>query len=92
MEDADDQDLLDENFQKKHDKKFLLSMANAGRNTNGSQFFITTAEKTQWLDGKHVVFGEVVEGTDIVGAIENLGSKSGKVSGTVTIADCGVVA
>nr|CAX72379.1 peptidylprolyl isomerase A [Schistosoma japonicum] len=67
----------DENFNNKHDKKFLLSMANAGPNTNGSQFFITTAV-CSWLDGKHVVFGRVVEGEDVVTKMEKVGSQSGK--------------
>ncbi|RLL97956.1 hypothetical protein CFD26_106813 [Aspergillus turcosus] len=80
----------DENFELKHDKPGLLSMANAGPNTNGSQFFITTAV-TSWLDGKHVVFGEVAEGYDVVQAIEKLGSQSGKTSKKIIIADCGTV-
>ncbi|KAN0126266.1 Cyclophilin-like domain containing protein [Lactarius tabidus] len=81
----------DENFQLKHTKPGLLSMANAGKNTNGSQFFITTVV-TSWLDGAHVVFGEVVQGIDVVQTIEKYGSASGKVQKQVLIADCGVFA
>ncbi|KAF5995405.1 MULTISPECIES: peptidylprolyl isomerase [Streptomyces] len=80
----------DENFKLKHTKPGLLSMANAGRNTNGSQFFITTIV-TDWLDGKHVVFGEVVEGMDVVKAVEKLGSRSGATSKKIVISDSGTV-
>lgn len=81
----------DENFTLKHNKKGLLSMANAGPNTNGSQFFITTV-LTPWLDGKHTVFGQVTSGMDIISKVEAVGSGSGRPMKEVVITDCGVVA
>uniref|UniRef100_A0A7S3GSQ9 Peptidyl-prolyl cis-trans isomerase n=1 Tax=Spumella elongata TaxID=89044 RepID=A0A7S3GSQ9_9STRA len=78
----------DENFKLKHTGAGILSMANAGPNTNGSQFFLCTAN-TAWLDGKHVVFGIVTDGLDIVKKIEGVGSQSGKTSQAVMIEDCG---
>jgi len=78
----------DENFELDHTKPGLLSMANAGPNTNGSQFFITTAA-TDWLNGKHVVFGEVVEGMDVLQNMEAQGSGSGQTRTEVAISDSG---
>ena len=75
----------DENFEIKHEP-YCLSMANAGPNTNGSQFFITLV-KTDWLDNRHVVFGKVIEGFEIVKLIEKQGSKSGKPKKRVKIID-----
>ncbi|ABO95031.1 Peptidyl-prolyl cis-trans isomerase, cyclophilin-type [Ostreococcus lucimarinus CCE9901] len=80
----------DENFVLKHTGPGILSMANAGPNTNGSQFFLCTAD-TAWLDGKHTVFGAVSKGMDVVKAIEAVGSQSGACSKKVTIAKSGVL-
>ncbi|KAL2868629.1 cyclophilin-like domain-containing protein [Aspergillus lucknowensis] len=78
----------DENFELKHERPFLLSMANSGPGTNGSQFFITTVP-TPHLDGKHVVFGEAINGKSIIRKIENLPTQADKPTSDVTIVDCG---
>jgi len=78
----------DENFTLKHTGPGVLSMANSGPGTNGSQFFLCTA-KTAWLDGKHVVFGKVVKGMSVVRDIEAVGSQGGETSQKVTVTDCG---
>lgn len=80
----------DENFKVKHTKKYLLSMANAGPGTNGSQFFITFVP-CPWLDGKHVVFGEVVTGQNVVDILHKNGSDNGKPAQKLTITNCGAL-
>jgi len=80
----------DENFELKHTEAGLLSMANAGPNTNGSQFFITVAP-TPWLDGRHVVFGKVTSGMDVVEALEAQGSRQGRTKTEVMMSDCRVL-
>ena len=80
----------DEDFSLKHQGRGILSMANAGPNTNGSQFFITTVD-CPWLDGKHVVFGKATSGLDVIDKMEAVGSGSGATSQPVIIDDCGEV-
>ena len=81
---------IDENFILSHRSPGWVSMANYGKDTNGSQFFITTAD-CGWLDGKHIVFGKISEGINILNEIEFNGSSNGKPKSDVIIEDCGVL-
>lgn len=78
----------DENFELKHTGPGILSMANNGPNSNGSQFFLTTV-KTSWLDNRHVVFGSVVDGMSVVKKAESYGTQSGKTTHNIIITNCG---
>jgi len=78
----------DENFLLKHSGPGLLSMANSGHNSNNSQFFITSSE-APWLDGKHVLFGSVTNGMEVMRQIETVGSETGRTQSKVVIVDCG---
>lgn len=80
----------DENFCVKHDQPGIVSMANSGRNTNGGQFFITLV-KAPWLDGRHVAFGKVIEGMDIIELIQAAGTSSGEPKQNIVISDCGEI-
>ena len=80
----------DENFKLKHDEPFLLTMANAGRDTNGSQVLLTLA-KCEWLDGKHVVFGRMIKGEETMQKIVECGNHSGRTAKDVTIMNCGQI-
>merc|ERR1712014_386668 len=80
----------DENFRLKHTGPGMLSMANAGPNTNGSQFLVTTG-KAEWLDGRHVVFGKILDGMDVMMQVDAVGSSSGRPLKVVTIHDSGVL-
>lgn len=80
----------DENLKLQHFKRGVLSMANAGPDTNGSQFFITFQE-TPWLNGYHCVFGEIVEGEEVLNKIELVGTRNGNPRGEIKIVDCGEI-
>jgi len=80
----------DENFELEHNEAGLLSMANSGPDTNGSQFFITL-DQTQWLNKKHVVFGKVIKGMNIIRVIESYGTEDGTPTATIRINKCGII-
>jgi peptidylprolyl isomerase len=80
----------DENLKLQHFKRGNLSMANSGPDSNGSQFFITFQE-TPWLNGYHCVFGEIVEGEEVLNKIELLGTRNGTPKGEIKIVDCGEI-